>query len=237
MRTFIAALLLCLFSALPALADKSEEGIASTYANGDGHEWSQTAHCWKVKRRTRCERVNPWGLTAAHRTLPFNTRVKVTNKRTHKSVIVRINDRGPFKRGRVIDLTPAAAERIGSNGLAHVTISAPLVEKARAYLGKTAAQLGLPRSLWCADFVAKIAPEVARKVDNPRWARDYAALPKTGPQVGAIAVLSRGRGGHIGIVSGFDSRGNPVIISGNHGHRVAEGTYPKGRVIAYVSGG
>ncbi len=115
--------------------------------------------------------------------------------------------------------------------------SAPLVEKARALIGKTAAQLGLPRSLWCADFVAKIAPEVARKVDNPRWARDYAELPKTEPKVGAIAVLSRGRGGHIGIVSGFDSRGNPIIISGNHGHRVAEARYPKYRVLAYVSGG
>jgi uncharacterized protein (TIGR02594 family) len=114
--------------------------------------------------------------------------------------------------------------------------SAPLVEKARALIGRTAAELGLPRSLWCADFIAKIAPEAARKVDNPRWARDYAELPKTSPKVGAIAVLSRGpRAGHIGVVSGFDSRGNPIIISGNHGHRVAEARYPKYRVLAYVS--
>lgn len=117
-----------------------------------------------------------------------------------------------------------------------IVVSAPLVEKARALIGKTAAQLGLPRSLWCADFIAKIAPEAARKVDNPRWARDYAGLPKTGAQVGAIAVLSRGKGGHIGVVTGFDSRGNPIIISGNHGRRVAESSYPKNRVLAYVSG-
>ncbi len=116
-------------------------------------------------------------------------------------------------------------------------ISAPLVDKARALIGQTAAQLGLPQHLWCADFIAKIAPEAARKVSNPRWARDYAELPKTGPKIGAIAVLSRGNGGHIGVISGFDSRGNPIIISGNHGHRVAEAKYPKHRVIAYVNGG
>jgi hypothetical protein len=55
------------------------------------------------------------------------------------------------------------------------------------------------------------------------------------PKVGAIAVLNRGRrGGHVGVVSGIDSRGNPIIISGNHGHRVGEATYPRARVIAYV---
>jgi hypothetical protein len=55
------------------------------------------------------------------------------------------------------------------------------------------------------------------------------------PQVGAIAVLTRGRtGGHVGVVSGIDSQGNPIIISGNHGHRVGEAIYPRSRVIAYV---
>ena len=65
-------------------------------------------------------------LTAAHRTLPFGTKVRVTNHSTGKSVVVTINDRGPFVRGRVIDLTPAAAHAIGlgaGQGLAHVTLS------------------------------------------------------------------------------------------------------------------
>ena len=57
----------------------------------------------------------------------------------------------------------------------------------------------------------------------------------SGPQVGAIAVMSRGkRGGHVGIVSGIDRSGNPIIISGNHGGRVGEGAYPRGRIYAYV---
>ena len=57
-------------------------------------------------------RFNPNGLTAAHRTLPFGTKVRVTNTRTGKSVVVRINDRGPFIRGRVIDLSLGAAKLV-----------------------------------------------------------------------------------------------------------------------------
>jgi rare lipoprotein A len=60
------------------------------------------------------ERFNQGALTAAHRTLPFDSKVRVTNTRTGKSVVVRINDRGPFVRSRVIDLSKAAFERIGS---------------------------------------------------------------------------------------------------------------------------
>jgi rare lipoprotein A len=59
------------------------------------------------------ERFNPRQLTAAHRTLPFGSKVKVTNKRNGRSVVVRINDRGPFAKGRVIDLSKEAARQIG----------------------------------------------------------------------------------------------------------------------------
>ena len=91
----------------PTIAS-AQSGIASIYsgektANG---EW---AHAGR--------------LTAAHKTLPFGTMVKVTHKRTGKSVVVRINDRGPFVRGRVIDLTPAGARALGFSGLAPVELS------------------------------------------------------------------------------------------------------------------
>lgn len=67
-------------------------------------------------------------------------------------------------------------------------------------------------------------------------ARSFASYGQhvSGPQVGAIAVMSRRGGGHVGVVSGIDDKGNPIIISGNHGHRVAEATYSRGRVYAYV---
>ena len=69
-----------------------------------------------------------------------------------------------------------------------------------------------------------------------RMASSFAAYGKriSGPQVGAIAIMSRGRrGGHVGVVSGIDARGNPIVISGNHGRKVAESTYSRGRIYAY----
>jgi rare lipoprotein A len=86
----------------------AQTGIASIYCN------EKTAN----GEYARADR-----LTAAHRTLPFGTRVRVTNKRNGRSVVVRINDRGPYIRGRIIDLTPAAARALGFSGLAAVTVS------------------------------------------------------------------------------------------------------------------
>jgi rare lipoprotein A len=87
----------------------AESGIASVYVQSG----SKTASG---------ERANPAGLTAAHRTLAFGTHVRVTNRRNGRSVTVRINDRGPFVRGRVIDITPAGALSLGFSGLAPVKL-------------------------------------------------------------------------------------------------------------------
>jgi rare lipoprotein A len=93
--------------AIPITAS-AQTGIASVYSGG---------------RTADGEHASAGGLTAAHRSLPFGTRVRVTNERTGRSVVVRINDRGPFVRGRIIDLTPAAAHAIGFSGLAHVNVT------------------------------------------------------------------------------------------------------------------
>lgn len=68
------------------------------------------------------ERMNPSALTAAHRTLPFGTRLRVTNRNNGRSVVVRINDRGPFIKGRVIDLSKGAAGRLGFISSGHVAV-------------------------------------------------------------------------------------------------------------------
>ena len=70
------------------------------------------------------ERYDADELTAAHRTLPFGTRVKVTNLDNDRSVVVRVNDRGPFKDGRIIDVSKKAADQLGfvNAGLARVKI-------------------------------------------------------------------------------------------------------------------
>ena len=84
----------------------SASGMASVYATkGDGYAGRRTASG---------ERAQSGALTAAHKSLPFGTMVRVTDTRNNKSVVVRINDRGPFVRGRVINLTPAGARRSAS---------------------------------------------------------------------------------------------------------------------------
>lgn len=85
-----------------------QTGSASWY--GSGH------------RTASGERFNPGGLTAAHRTLPFGTRVKVVSAATGRSVVVRINDRGPFHRGRIIDLARGASRALGVTGVAKVAL-------------------------------------------------------------------------------------------------------------------
>lgn len=86
----------------------AESGIASVYTYGptaSGRPFNRNA------------------MTAAHRTLPFGSKVLVTNKRNGRSVVVTITDRGPFVRGRIIDLTPGAAARIGlGHSITPVTI-------------------------------------------------------------------------------------------------------------------
>ena len=66
--------------------------------------------------------MNPAAMTAAHRKLPFNTRIRVVNQRNGKSVVVRINDRGPFVKGRVLDLSKAAANALGFVRAGHTKI-------------------------------------------------------------------------------------------------------------------
>ena len=99
-------------SAVPAEAGSKikSEGLASWYKMG-----SHTANG---------ERFDPAGITAAHPSLPFDTRVRVTNAKSGESVVVRINDRGPFGGGRIIDLSKGAAEAIDlvKAGIAQVKI-------------------------------------------------------------------------------------------------------------------
>jgi peptidoglycan lytic transglycosylase len=87
----------------------AQSGIASVYA-------------YKGEKTANGEFASPGKLTAAHKTLPLGTRVKVINKRNGKSVVVRINDRGPYVHGRIIDLTPAGARALGFNGLEQVDV-------------------------------------------------------------------------------------------------------------------
>jgi rare lipoprotein A len=86
------------------------------------HEGPGLASVYSDRQTASGEAMDPHALTAAHRTLPFGTEVTVINRDNGRSVVVRINDRGPFVRGRVIDLSPAAAQALGVDGLAPVSL-------------------------------------------------------------------------------------------------------------------
>jgi rare lipoprotein A len=99
-----------IFGTVGANAGSGQSGIASVYSTREGH---QTASG---------KRLNDGAMTAAHRSLPFGTKVRVTNHRNGRTAVVTITDRGPFVRGRIIDVTPAAAHALGISGLAPVTL-------------------------------------------------------------------------------------------------------------------
>jgi rare lipoprotein A len=86
-------------------------------------EGSGIASVYSDQHTASGEHMNSGAMTAAHRTLPFGTKVTVVNHRNGRSAVVRINDRGPFVRGRVIDLSPAAARALGVDGLASVSLT------------------------------------------------------------------------------------------------------------------
>jgi len=97
----------------PVKAGWSEEGVASYYGNA-----------YEGRRTASGEKYSADAMTAAHPTLPFGTRVRVTRLDTGKTVVVRINDRGPFRKGRVIDLSLRAARELGfvDDGLTRVRL-------------------------------------------------------------------------------------------------------------------
>src|ERR1700710_2468468 len=109
LKTIIVATALCCASSIL----HAETCTASQYGVGDGYHGRRTASG---------ERFNTYALTAAHRTRRFGSHVTVTNLANGRSVAVRINDRGPFVRGRCIDLSRAAANAIGMGGTARVRV-------------------------------------------------------------------------------------------------------------------
>ena len=88
----------------------SETGIASWYGAESGSKTAMGTH------------FSPGGISAAHKTLPLPSKVRVTNLHNGRSIVVVVNDRGPFKKNRIIDLSQGAARKIGMNGLAKVKV-------------------------------------------------------------------------------------------------------------------
>ncbi|HEY6382076.1 MAG TPA: TIGR02594 family protein [Pseudolabrys sp.] len=107
-----------------------------------------------------------------------------------------------------------------------------LVTEARKYIGTNPTGRA---SLWCGAFMDMVLKRTGhRGGGNLASAYSRYGTHVSGPQVGAIAVMGRRGGGHVGVVSGIDANGNPIIVSGNHNRTVAESVYPARRIHAYV---
>jgi uncharacterized protein (TIGR02594 family) len=111
--------------------------------------------------------------------------------------------------------------------------SSNLVAEARRYIGGNPTGRG---SLWCARFMNLVLQQSGYHGTGSDMARSFASYGQrvSGPQVGAIAVMGRRGGGHVGIITGIDAEGNPIMISGNNGNRVREAPVSRGRIYAYV---
>jgi uncharacterized protein (TIGR02594 family) len=132
------------------------------------------------------------------------------------------------RRQRSDSTTPLSAISPGGP----VSSAYALVTEARRYLGTNPTGR---KDLWCGAFLDMVLKRIGYR-GGGNLASAYARYGTriSGPQIGAIAVMWRQGGGHVGIVTGLDKQGNPIIISGNYQKRVAEAVYPRGRVYAYV---
>jgi uncharacterized protein (TIGR02594 family) len=126
-------------------------------------------------------------------------------------------------------LSSGAASGASASGFG----SSDVVSEARRYIGGNPTGRG---RLWCARFMNMVLEHTGHHGTGSDMANSFARYGQrvSGPQVGAIAVMGRRGGGHVGVVSGIDSSGNPIVVSGNNGNRVREAPISRGRISAYV---
>lgn len=107
---------------------KKKKKSASSYSSGGSYS-GKASYYWQPQRVASGGWFNPNAMTAAHKTLPFGTKVRVTNLNNGKSVVVTINDRGPYIAGRIIDLSKAAAHSISMQGSGVVPVNMTVLGK------------------------------------------------------------------------------------------------------------
>jgi rare lipoprotein A len=158
-------LTILLFTAVPLapVLAGSERDIASVYSTDSGASTASGAA------------LNPGALTAAHRSLPFGSRVRITNRRNGRAVVATINDRGPFVAGRIIDLTPATARAVGISAVASVTVE---VESRGRSAGPRVATKGPAR---ISALLSRDRPrQASSKVVRPASASAYDEMQRAG---------------------------------------------------------
>jgi uncharacterized protein (TIGR02594 family) len=241
-KHFVLALLLAIcattlgvgISTASARPSHSPREMHNPRANGELRVTSRAGKHVKFKQRRGHVLKHAYRGKKYHARKHKHSRVRAVRNHVGRTSVLN-SSRRHARNGQAYRSSKAATRKLVSTGQPLGTANdSQLVSEARRWIG------GNPttrRSLWCARFMNFVLRRLGFRGTGSDMARSFASYGRriSGPKVGAIAVMSRGRrGGHVGVVSGVDARGNPIVVSGNHGNRVAEARYARARVYAYV---
>jgi len=170
-------------------------------------------------------------ITARAQTFGADRDLRYSSNATYSAQVAASTNGETVRSRRSLAGARARAQSHSNSAYGGATSNALVIE-ARRYIGTNPTGRG---SLWCGAFMDM----VLKRTGHPSGGNLASAYARygtrvSGPQVGAIAVMGRRGGGHVGVVSGVDPNGNPIIVSGNHNHTVAESVYPASRISAYV---
>jgi uncharacterized protein (TIGR02594 family) len=252
-RPLLAALALCFaaiaVSVTPASARSHHRSAHHAQAYAGHHaRWHQPQYHSRYHYR-HVARQSRWERDAAQMPAPGYAFVTPNVESATRSV--RYQSRHSLRRAAQPSRWPRGVVEMQTRGLADsytgvvpntggvtfehsISFGSGLVADARRYLGGNPTGRG---SLWCARFMNMVLQHTGHRGTGSDMANSFASYGTrvSGPQVGAIAVMTRGRGGgHVGIITGIDKSGNPIMISGNNGNRVREAPVSRGRIYTYV---
>jgi uncharacterized protein (TIGR02594 family) len=213
-RTGILVCLIALFAAPASAQPLGKANTGPAHRSADAGEFVE----WSARKRHRAARHHARRHYAARHRVPQFARTAAMPG--------------------IGDLHGVAADSYASAGAVHAGAmrdvgGTGLIAEARRYIGTNPTGRS---SLWCGHFMNMVLERSGHRNSGSNTARSFASYGRrvSGPQIGAIAVMSRRGGGHVGVVSGIDANGNVIVISGNHNRRVAESIYPRSRIYAYV---
>ena len=230
MKVKLAAGLLVLASTIAGVAQASAN-VRGAHVTGQGrrqaHAPSADRAGGRSEARSKRRFVKRSGQRAEARHVTLRERERTRHRRA-----VDAEDRQTGLPAR-----PLTVHNDGDDPGIELVANAPgsrIVAEARRWIGTNPTTRA---TLWCARFMNFVLERLGLPGTASDVAKSFASYGKRleGPKVGAIAVMNRGKsGGHVGVVSGFDKDGDPIVISGNYSRRVAEAVYDRSRIIAYV---
>jgi uncharacterized protein (TIGR02594 family) len=219
-RRLLVALALCVASV----------AISSPAYARSHHGAYRTVHARHVIHHVR----RHYAMHVRHYAAPVRHHYALRSSYRHAIRIARVpHELAVARLRRFANTHPNLAPDTASNTAPMSGGGSSLVMEARHYLGGNPTGRG---SLWCARFMNMVLQKTGHHGTGSDMASSFAHYGQriSGPQVGAIAVMGRRGGGHVGIITGIDAHGNPIMISGNNGNRVREAPISRGRIYAYV---